>query len=96
MTWIVGGLVGSAFVIVAALALFSRGNNNKPGQTVFDPNFEPEVTGAPRVEVLPQDVIDYGDVKLDKTINTVFKVRNVGDEPLIVLGDPQVELIEGC
>ncbi len=30
------------------------------------------------------------------TEDQLLKVRNVGDEPLIVFGDPQVELIEGC
>jgi hypothetical protein len=95
MAWIAGGIVGGLVLILAALALVSR-QNDTPGQETFDPNFQPEVTGAPAVAVLPQDVIDYGDVKLGTTINTVFKVRNIGDQPLVVLGEPQVELVEGC
>lgn len=93
--WMGAGVAGAVVVIIAALALLSR-QDKSSGQKTFDPNFEPEVSGAPRVEVLPQDVIDYGDVKLGSTINTVFNVRNVGDEPLVVLGEPQVELVEGC
>jgi hypothetical protein len=93
--WIVAGIAGGVVLIIAALALVSR-QNDAPGQKTFDPNFVPEVTGAPRVEVLPQDVVDYGDVKLGTTINTVFNVRNVGDEQLVVLGEPQVELVQGC
>jgi hypothetical protein len=95
MTWIVMGLIGGAVLVVAAIALFARGNNNS-GEKAFDPNFQPTVTGAPAVAVLPNDVIDYGDVKLGSTVNTVFKVRNMGDQPLIVLGEPQVELVQGC
>jgi hypothetical protein len=95
MTWIAAGIAGGVVLLLAALALVSR-QNDAPGQKTFAPNFVPEVTGAPRVEVLPQDVIDYGDVKLGTTINTVFNVRNIGDEPLVVLGEPQVELVQGC
>lgn len=95
MTWIVVALIGGAVVVVAAIALLAQGNN-RAGQKAFDSNFEPTFTDGPRVEVLPQDTIDYGDVKLGATINTVFTVRNIGDEPLIVLGEPQVEVIEGC
>ncbi len=96
MIWLVGGVIGGVFFIVAALVLLTRGSNNKPGQKAFGSDFEPEVMGAPQIEVLPQDAIDYGDVKLGTTVNTEFKVRNVGDKPLVVIGEPQVEVIEGC
>jgi len=55
----------------------------------------PVVTGAPRVFV-SQEVVDYGDVKLNTPIETVFRVRNLGDRPLQILGEPQVELVQGC
>jgi hypothetical protein len=74
----------------------NKNQASQPGSTQFDPNFVPEITGAPRLEVLPQDVIDYGDIKLNTTINTEYTVRNVGDEPLTILGEPRVELVEGC
>ncbi|HML22447.1 MAG TPA: hypothetical protein PKD09_12415 [Aggregatilinea sp.] len=93
--WILGGIAGGVVLIVAALALASR-QNDAPSQQSFDPNFEPEVTGAPRVEIVQDEVIDYGDVKLGTTVNTVYTVRNVGDEPLVVSGEPRVELVEGC
>jgi hypothetical protein len=95
MLWIWASIAGGVVLVIAVLALVSR-QNDAPSQKAFDPNFEPTVTGAARVEVLPQDTVDYGDVKLGSTINTVFKVRNVGDQPLIVLGEPQVELMQGC
>jgi hypothetical protein len=84
-------------LIIAVLALASRQNSSgAAGQKAFDPNFQPEVRGAPRVQVLPQEVIDYGDVKLGTTITTTYQVRNVGDRPLAILGEPQVELVQGC
>jgi hypothetical protein len=55
----------------------------------------PEVTGAPRLAV-DQLVIDEGYIKLDRTIHTTFHLKNVGDRPLEILGEPQVELVEGC
>ena len=89
------GAAGAVLLILAALALTSR-QSDPPGQKVFAPDFEPQETGAPRLEVLPQDVVDYGEVKLGTTITTVYTVRNLGDSPLIIYGEPRVELIEGC
>lgn len=93
--WLLVVAVSVPLVIIAALVLLSR-ENDSPDQQAFDPNFEPEVTGAPRLEVLPQDVIDYGEVKLGEVVTTVYTVRNVGDQPLTILGEPRVELVEGC
>lgn len=55
----------------------------------------PQVTGTPRLAV-DQSTIDEGDVKLGKSIRTAFRLQNVGDQPLQILGEPQVEVIEGC
>jgi len=95
VVWLLGGALGSILLIVAALAFTSRGEN-QPGQTVFDPDFEPQVTGGPRVEVVQDEVLDYGKVKLNTVVNTVYTVRNVGDEPLVILGEPRIEVVEGC
>jgi hypothetical protein len=95
--WLPVVVVGVLLAIGAA-AILSRSNKDQassPDSTQFDTNFKPEVTGAPRVMV-PQDSIDYGDVKLGTTITTTFDVRNTGDQPLVILGEPQVELVEGC
>ncbi len=50
---------------------------------------------GPVVEV-DQDVFDYGDVKVNTPIETLLRVRNAGDQPLKIAGDPEVELVEGC
>ncbi len=84
--WVVlGGLLlaGGAFLIALA---------SRSGQAA---SFKPETTGSARVSV-SQDQIDYGEVKLGRTINTVFDVRNVGDQDLVIQGEPRVELVEGC
>ena len=54
-----------------------------------------QVTGAPSLAV-DQTTIDEGEVKLGKTIRTAFRLQNVGDQPLEILGEPQVEVVEGC
>lgn len=54
-----------------------------------------QVTGAPRLAVV-QATIDEGNVKLGQTVRSTFHVQNVGDQPLEILGQPSVEVIEGC
>lgn len=60
-----------------------------------DPAFTPEVSGSPALEI-DQAVVNEGDVKLNTMVRTSYTLRNVGDEPLQILGEPQVELVEGC
>ncbi len=55
----------------------------------------PEVSGSPRLAV-DQEIIDEGYIKLNKTVQTTYRLRNVGDQPLYITGEPQVELVEGC
>lgn len=58
-------------------------------------DFVPEAVGQPRASI-DQTAFDYGDVKLNSTVKTVFRVQNVGDKDLVFLGEPRVEVIEGC
>lgn len=51
--------------------------------------------GTPRLEV-DQIVVDEGDVKIDTMVRTSFRLTNAGDAPLQILGEPQVQLVEGC
>ncbi len=53
------------------------------------------VADGPRISV-DQDRFDYGDVKLNTTIETSVHVRNIGDQVLALDQNPVVELIEGC
>ena len=92
--WLLAGIAACAVVVVALIVASPSAPGQ--GQTAFDPDFEPEVTGAPRVSIVEDELIDYGDVKLNTTINTTYTVRNVGDEPLMFLSTPHIEVIEGC
>ncbi len=96
--WLPVVVAGALLLMGAAAILLGQKNKDETsssGSERFDSNFKPEVSGAPRVSV-PQDNFDYGAVKLGETIETVFDVRNTGDQPLVILGEPRVELIEGC
>ncbi len=81
--------VGGLLLAVGAFFAVQLSRNNEVS------SYKPEMTGGPHVSVA-QDKIDYGDVKLGRTINTVFDVRNVGDQDLTILGEPRVEVVEGC
>jgi hypothetical protein len=58
-------------------------------------DYVPAVSGAPSLSVL-QESVDYGNVKLNTPIETVFRVRNVGDQALTFLREPNVEILQGC
>lgn len=59
------------------------------------PTIPPQVTGAPRLAVV-QEHIDEGNVKLGQTVRSIFRLQNVGDQALQILGEPTVEVLEGC
>ncbi len=65
------------------------------GQSRPNAAFVPEATGRPQASI-DQTTFDYGDVKLGTTIQTAFRVKNTGDQVLAILGEPQVEVVEGC
>lgn len=89
-TWIWAAIAGAVLLVVGGLAvLFSSGSDSTAS------NFTPEVNGAPALQA-NQTVIDEGDVKLGATVRNVFTLKNVGDEPLEILGEPQVQLVTGC
>jgi len=75
-----------AVVLVAAVWLIQR--NQQPPYT-------PEVAGAPALR-LDQTVLDYGDVRFETPVEAEVKIRNVGDAPLQIQGEPRVELLQGC
>jgi hypothetical protein len=83
------GILGGALLLIIGGVWLAWPNNN------IDPSFEPEVTGAPRL-VVDQTTIDEGDVKVNTQIRTAYRLQNVGDQPLKILGEPAVELVEGC
>lgn len=85
-TWLWTAAV-AVFLVVVGLVVWYRVD----GRTAP----KPQVTGAPRLAVA-QPAIDEGDVKLGKTIHSASRLQNVGDQVLQILGEPQVEVVEGC
>ena len=84
--WAIVG--GALLLIIGGLSIIWASSDTAPPAT-------PVVTGAPRLAV-DQTTIDEGYVKLGTSIRTTFHLRNIGDEPLHILGEPIVELVEGC
>jgi hypothetical protein len=80
-------MIGVGLVLLIAGGLILR---QKP-----DPRVAIEVSGAPSLDVDPP-TIDFGDVKLGKTVTAVFELSNVGDQTLEFVRVPYVEVIEGC
>lgn len=86
LTWLWAG-AGVLFLLVVGVVVW-----NALGRR---PDIPLQVTGAPRLAV-DRTTIDEGDVKLGKSIRSAFRLQNVGDQPLQVLEEPQVEVVEGC
>lgn len=51
--------------------------------------------GTPALAV-DQEVIDYGDVKLNTELSFSITVTNTGDGVLRFREDPYIEILEGC
>ncbi len=85
--WLIpAAVVGLVALVVVGGALFLQ---SRP-----EP-FVPEVTGRAS-GVVSQDRFDYGTVPLGSWIQTDFKIKNVGDQPLNILNNPYIEVVEGC
>jgi archaellum component FlaG (FlaF/FlaG flagellin family) len=59
------------------------------------PAYAPEVTGRPNFAI-DNTLLDYGTVRNNTSVNAVFRVRNTGDQPLIITNQPHVQVVEGC
>jgi len=86
-SWLLPGIVILALAAIAAIVAVLAGNNQSP--------YVPEITGAPRAEVA-ETTIDHGPQPFGQQVESLFRVRNVGDQPLMVASNPQIETIEGC
>jgi hypothetical protein len=80
--------VGGALLIVSSLVAWGVSSSTRPAATS-------QATGAPRLAV-DRTSVDEGYVKFNVPVRTTFRLSNVGDQPLQILGDPKVELVEGC
>lgn len=67
----------------------------RPRGARIDPNYVPEVKGAPSLKA-DKEQIDFGDVKLGEWVSASFELTNVGDEKLQFIKKPYIEVREGC
>ena len=84
---LISGILGLAILIGAATwyLLPQRNPLSEAGQSL----------GGPRLQV-DKELIDFGAVRFEKMVEARFRLKNVGDQPLRLTIDPQVEAIEGC
>ncbi|MDP2965184.1 MAG: hypothetical protein Q8N39_03985 [Pelolinea sp.] len=54
-----------------------------------------QVVGSPKIWV-DQESFDYGNVRLGTPIFPVIRVANIGDQPLIFIEAPYIEVLAGC
>ncbi|MBI1881201.1 MAG: hypothetical protein HYR94_23725 [Chloroflexi bacterium] len=89
LPWLALVAGGAVLLIIVGLTI---------GWTSFSsgPATAPQASGgAPRLAV-DRTTIDDGYVKFETPIEAAFKLSNTGVQSLQILGEPQVELIEGC
>jgi len=54
-----------------------------------------EVKGSPSLKP-DREMVDLGDVPLNKTVTVSFQLSNVGDQTLRFTDQPYIEVLEGC
>jgi hypothetical protein len=74
-------------IIVGAVLWWASPHSN--------PMTMPRQLDSPRLTV-DRTMIDDGYVKFDTPVRAAFRLNNTGNQPLQILGEPQVKLIEGC
>jgi hypothetical protein len=70
-----------------------KSNRSTPGKSTS--NSVPGTANAPHL-VVNQSEIDYGDVVFETTLQSEFSLYNTGNLPLVILDEPQVEVVKGC
>ncbi len=102
--WLFVALIAAgALILTVAAYVLLRGDGGStqsasPAQPASQPataGQTPQTVSGPRLSVA-QESFDYGDVKVNQPIETVFRVKNIGDAPLAFQSQPQVEVVEGC
>ena len=85
---IIAMVAGAVLIIVVGFLAWNGSRANKPGAT-------PQFTGGPKLSV-DRDSINFGKLPLDQPVRAEFKLKNMGDQPLAIKGEPRVELVKGC
>ena len=88
-TWLVWLTVGLGLLLLGGGFWWASARASGP-PTNFTPQAE-----TPRLAV-DREAIDLGPQPLGREASAVFRVKDVGSQPLRILGEPNVELVEGC
>jgi len=81
---------GALLVIIIGGVLLALAGRGSSGTSV-----PAQVSGKPSLAV-DREQIDFGKVPLDIPVKATFKLSNVGDQPLQIVGQPLVEVKQGC
>ena len=87
--------VGAVLIIVVGFLAWRGGSTTQTSSSSPLTGGTPQVTGSARLGV-DRTTIDFGKVPLDKPVRATFRLKNVGDQPLTIKGEPRVELVKGC
>lgn len=83
-------IAGAAVLLVAVgLAVWWSSATSSPATA-------PQMSDSTAKLVVDHTTIDDGYVKFGTPVQAIFRLSNSGSQPLQVLGQPKVELIEGC
>jgi len=80
-------IVGAVLVIAAGVLVWTSASRQ--------PQTAPQGAGVPKL-VVDQTTVDEGYVQFNVPVRTAFRLVNAGNRPLEILGQPQVELVQGC
>jgi hypothetical protein len=87
--------VGAVLIIAVGFLVWRGGGSQQANSSSPQTGGAPLVTGSPKLSV-DRDSIDFGKVPLDIPVKATFKLKNVGDQPLTIKGEPRVEVVRGC
>ena len=79
------GVVVLALLVAGTLAACGSGTGGTSGAQ----------PAGPRLVVDPEK-IDFGKVQVNNPVTASFRLTNAGDQPLQILGEPVVRVVEGC
>ena len=98
--WLVATVILAVVIVFVVIKITGSSSVNAPAANVANTTTNAVVVatqsiGAPKIVVV-QDTFDLGDLKLGSFVKTVFRIQNVGDQPLSILNNPIVKVIVGC
>jgi hypothetical protein len=87
VSWHWLAIAGVLLLIVGGAVIWNSSRNRSP--------VTPQVAGSPKL-LVDQTTVDEGYLQYNVPVRTTFRLSNVGDQPLKIVGQPMVELVEGC